>query len=198
MVKRIFDIIFSIIILLLFSPLIVIIGLQVYRKIGRPVLFIQSRPGLDGNLFNMVKFRTMLNTVDEKELLLDDSKRLTPFGKFLRSSSLDELPEFWNVIKGEMSIVGPRPLLVEYLPLYSNKQLRRHNVRPGITGWAQINGRNNISWEEKFDMDIWYIDNQSIWLDIKILLLTLKKVVERDGISKEGEATMTKFTGSKL
>ena len=167
------------------------------KKLGSPVLFCQVRPGLDGQLFTMVKFRTMTDDRGSDGVLLPDAQRLTPFGRFLRASSLDELPELWNVLRGDMSLVGPRPLLVEYLPLYSPEQSRRHQVRPGITGWAQVNGRNAISWEDKFALDIWYVDNQSLWLDIKILWMTVRKVLVRDGISAAGDVTMPKFTGSK-
>ena len=197
MVKRVFDIVFSIVLLLLFLPLIIFVSFQVYKKIGRPILFIQTRPGLRGLPFNMLKYRTMLNITDDNGNTLNDEERLSSFGKFLRSTSLDELPELWNVLKGEMSIVGPRPLLMEYLPLYSTAQFRRHNVKPGITGWAQINGRNSIDWDEKFNLDIWYVDNFSFWLDMKILFLTIKKVLKRKDISKDGQATMTKFKGSE-
>ena len=197
MVKRVFDIVFSIVLLLLFLPLIIFVSFQVYKKIGRPILFIQTRPGLRGLPFNMIKYRTMLNITNNKGNTLNDEERLSSFGKFLRSTSLDELPELWNVLKGEMSIVGPRPLLMEYLPLYSAAQFRRHNVKPGITGWAQINGRNSIDWDEKFNLDIWYVDNFSFWLDMKILFLTIKKVLKRKDISKDGQATMTKFKGSE-
>jgi len=197
MVKRVFDIVFSIVLLLLFLPLIIFVSFQVYKKIGRPILFIQTRPGLRGLPFNMIKYRTMLNITDDKDNTLNDEERLSSFGKFLRSTSLDELPELWNVLIGEMSIVGPRPLLMEYLPLYSAAQFRRHNVKPGITGWAQINGRNSIDWDEKFTLDIWYVDNFSFWLDMKILFLTIKKVLKRKDISKDGQATMTKFKGSE-
>jgi lipopolysaccharide/colanic/teichoic acid biosynthesis glycosyltransferase len=166
-------------------------------NMGSPVLFRQTRAGLSGMPFDMVKFRTMREAVDTDEAVLSDCKRMTRLGRFLRSSSIDELPEFWNVLKGDMSVVGPRPLLMEYLPLYSPEQARRHAVRPGITGWAQINGRNAISWENKFTLDVWYVDNRSIWLDFKIIWLTIKKVLARDGISAKGDATMPKFTGSK-
>ena len=165
-------------------------------KLGSPVLFRQSRPGLNGNIFNMIKFRTMTDEQDLNGNLLPDSVRLTKFGKFLRSTSLDELPGLWSVVKGGMSLVGPRPLLVEYLPLYNDKQVRRHEVLPGITGWAQVNGRNAISWDEKFELDVWYVDNQSIWLDIKILWLTVKKVIMRDGINQDGQATAEYFKGN--
>ena len=166
-------------------------------KFGSPVLFKQPRPGLNEKVFNMIKFRSMTMENDTSGILLSDSNRLTRFGEFLRSTSLDELPSLWAVLKGEMSLVGPRPLLVEYLPLYSKKQSRRHEVKPGITGWAQVNGRNAISWDEKFDLDVWYVDNQSIWLDIKILCLTIKKVIVRDGISAKYDATMPPFKRSK-
>lgn len=194
--KRLFDIVASFFGLLLLSPVIAIVAWQIRRKLGSPVLFRQVRPGKDGKPFEMIKFRTMRDAVDANGNPLPDEERMTPFGSFLRSSSLDELPELWNVLKGDMSLVGPRPLLMEYLPLYSTEQYRRHEVRPGVTGWAQINGRNAISWEDKFKLDVWYVDNQSFWLDIKILWLTVKKVLVRDGISAEGEATMTAFSGS--
>lgn len=169
----------------------------VRRKLGSPVLFRQVRPGLHGAPFEMVKFRTMTEQRGADGRLLPDSQRLTPFGRFLRASSLDELPELWNVLKGEMSLVGPRPLLMEYLPLYSTEQARRHDARPGITGWAQVNGRNALSWNEKFALDVWYVEHRSLWGDVKILGLTLKKVLIREGISAAGEATMSKFTGGK-
>ena len=195
--KRIFDLI-----LILFSaPILVLIfllvALTVRFKLGSPVFFKQRRPGLNKQIFNMIKFRSMTMKSDASGVLLSDSNRLTRFGEFLRSTSLDELPSFWTVLKGEMSLVGPRPLLVEYLPLYSEKQSRRHEVKPGITGWAQVNGRNAINWDEKFDLDVWYVDNQSVWLDIKILFLTIKKVIMRDGISAKGDATMPPFKGTK-
>lgn len=195
--KRLFDIMASAIGLVLFAPIILLVALKVHRKLGSPVLFRQTRPGVDGKPFDMVKFRTMKDTVDANGNQLPDSERMTPFGQFLRSSSLDELPELWNVLKGDMSLVGPRPLLMEYLSLYSADQYRRHNVRPGVTGWAQVNGRNALSWDEKFRLDVWYVDNQSLWLDIKILLLTVKKVLIRDGISGEGVSTMSRFKGSE-
>ena len=195
--KRLFDIVASFFGLLLLSPVIAIVAWQIRRKLGSPVLFRQVRPGKDGKPFEMIKFRTMRDAQDANGNPLPDEERMTPFGSFLRSSSLDELPELWNVLKGEMSLVGPRPLLMEYLPLYSPEQYRRHAVRPGVTGWAQINGRNAISWDDKFKLDVWYVDNQSFWLDIKILWLTVKKVLVRDGISAEGEATMSKFSGDK-
>jgi len=195
--KRLFDIIVSFIALVLLSPLLFIVSRKVANNLGSPVLFKQSRPGLNRNIFEMVKFRSMRDAVDVNGDILPDNERLTPFGEKLRSTSLDELPGLWSVLKGDMSLVGPRPLLVEYLPLYSNEQAKRHNVRPGITGWAQVNGRNAISWEEKFKLDIWYVENQSFWLDIKILFLTVQKVFVKDGISADGEVTMSKFTGSE-
>lgn len=195
--KRLFDIIASLCGLILLSPVIAIVAWQVRRKLGSPVLFRQTRPGKDGKPFEMIKFRTMRDARDANGNPLPDSERMTPFGSFLRSSSLDELPELWNVLKGDMSLVGPRPLLMEYLPLYSKEQYRRHEVRPGVTGWAQVNGRNAISWEEKFKLDVWYVDNRSLWLDIKIIFLTIKKVLIRDGISAEGETTMSRFLGNK-
>jgi lipopolysaccharide/colanic/teichoic acid biosynthesis glycosyltransferase len=196
MLKRIFDVIASFCGLIFLGPIILIVSWKISRKLGSPVLFRQVRPGKGGKPFEMVKFRTMLDAVDSQGIPLPDEQRMTPFGSFLRSSSLDELPELWNVLKGDMSLVGPRPLLMEYLPLYSEEQYRRHEARPGVTGWAQINGRNAISWEDKFKLDVWYVDNRSLWLDIKIVFLTIKKVAIRDGINAEGEATMTKFTGS--
>jgi lipopolysaccharide/colanic/teichoic acid biosynthesis glycosyltransferase len=195
MLKRISDILISSCGLLVFFPVILIVGWQINRKMGPPVLFRQIRPGLHGEPFQMVKFRTMKDALDVDGNLLPDSERITAFGLFLRSSSLDELPELWNVLKGDMSLVGPRPLLMEYLTLYSPEQYRRHEVRPGVTGWAQVNGRNTLGWEHKFALDVWYVDNRSLWLDIKILFLTVKKVMVRDGISAEGEATMKKFVG---
>lgn len=195
--KRLFDIVSSSIGLLLLAPLIFLIAVQVRLKLGSPVLFRHVRPGRGGKPFVMVKFRTMRDLVDEANNPLPDSERMTSFGHFLRSTSLDELPELWNVLKGDMSLVGPRPLLMEYLPLYSAEQYLRHDVRPGVSGWAQVNGRNAISWEDKFKLDVWYVQNQSLLLDIKIIFLTIKKVFVRDGISAAGEATMPKFTGSK-
>ena len=194
--KRIFDLFTSILVLVSLFPIILVTALLVRLKLGSPILFTQKRPGLNGNIFNLYKFRTMTDTNDSNGNLLPDVQRLTRFGQLLRSTSLDELPALWNVFKGEMSLVGPRPLLVEYLPLYSEEQTHRHDVRPGITGWAQVNGRNAISWDEKFKLDVWYVYNHSFWLDIKILLLTVKKVFIREGISADGEATMQKFTGS--
>lgn len=197
MSKRFFDIVASVAGLILLSPVIAIVAYLIRNRLGSPILFRQVRPGLGGKPFEMIKFRTMRDAFDANGNPLPDSERMTDFGRFLRSSSLDELPELWNVIKGDMSLVGPRPLLMEYLPLYDEVQIRRHDARPGVTGWAQINGRNALSWEEKFKFDVWYVDNQSLWLDLKIILLTIKKVLIRDGISAEGEVTMTRFTGSK-
>ena len=197
MIKRLFDITAATTTLVALSPVYAITAYKVKKNLGSPVLFRQTRPGLDGKPFEMVKFRTMKDAIDSAGNPLPDSERLTDFGKMLRNSSLDELPELWNVVKGDMSLVGPRPLLMEYLPLYSKEQARRHNVRPGITGYAQVNGRNAIGWDKKFELDTWYVDNQSLWLDIKILFKTVKKVVIKDGISADGEATMSKFTGSK-
>jgi len=196
-IKRLFDIVASIIVLLILAPVIAVVAFQVRRALGYPVFFRQVRPGKVGKPFEMIKFRTMLDSICENGDLLPDSERISPFGSFLRNSSLDELPELWNVLKGDMSIVGPRPLLMEYLPLYSTEQARRHNVRPGITGWAQVNGRNAISWEEKFKYDVWYVENKSFWLDMKIIWMTIKKVIAREDISADGEATMPKFTGNK-
>jgi len=196
MIKRLFDLIVASFALFLLSPALALIALLVRINLGSPVLFHQSRPGLHGKIFKIFKFRTMLEVANSNENQLTDEDRLTGFGKFLRATSLDEQPELWNVIKGEMSLVGPRPLLMEYLPLYSKEQFHRHDVRPGITGWAQINGRNSISWEEKFNLDIWYVNNQSFWLDIEILFLTIKKVFFREGISAEGAVTMPLFTGN--
>ncbi|WP_454254984.1 sugar transferase [Pseudomonas sp. Marseille-Q8238] len=194
--KRIFDIVCSALALLLLWPVLLVLYVLVRVKLGTPAFFRQQRPGLYGRPFMMVKFRTMLDAVDAEGNSLPDDIRLTRFGRFLRGTSLDELPELWNVLKGDMSLVGPRPLLMEYLPLYSAEQARRHEVRPGITGWAQINGRNALSWKQKFDLDIWYVDSQTFWLDIRILLLTVRKVLIREGISAEGQATMSKFTGN--
>ena len=195
--KRLLDIIIASIALILLSPLYAFVAYKVKKNLGSPVLFRQVRPGLHGKPFEMIKFRSMKDAVDAQGNLLPDSERLTPFGKMLRSSSLDEMPELWNVIKGEMSIVGPRPLLMEYLPLYNQEQAKRHLVRPGMTGHAQVNGRNAISWEEKFKLDTWYVENQSVWLDFKIMLKTVKKVLAKDDINEAGEATMTKFTGTQ-
>jgi lipopolysaccharide/colanic/teichoic acid biosynthesis glycosyltransferase len=195
--KRLFDLIAASLGLLVLALPLLVLAWQVRRKLGSPVLFTQVRPGLHGKPFRMVKFRTMTDERGPDGALLPDAQRLTPFGRFLRASSLDELPELWNVLKGEMSLVGPRPLLMEYLPLYTPEQARRHEVRPGITGWAQVNGRNAISWADKFALDVWYVDHRSLWLDVRILWRTVRKVLVRDGISAAGEATMPKFTGSK-
>ncbi|NKS47076.1 sugar transferase [Acinetobacter lwoffii] len=196
MLKRLLDIVIASSALVLLSPVYAFVAYKVRKNLGSPVLFRQVRPGLKGKPFEMIKFRSMKDAVDAQGNPLPDSERLTPFGQMLRSSSLDEMPELWNVIKGEMSIVGPRPLLMEYLPLYNSEQAKRHNLRPGITGYAQVNGRNAISWEKKFELDTWYVENQSLWLDFKIMLKTVKKVLAKDDISAEGEATMTKFTGT--
>lgn len=195
--KRFIDLIVSFLALLLLSPLLLLLALIIRVNIGSPIFFVQRRAGLNGRIFNIIKFRSMTNASDNDGTLLTDSERLTSLGVFLRASSLDELPELWNVLKGDMSLVGPRPLLLEYLPLYTAEQSRRHDVLPGITGWAQVNGRNAISWEEKFKYDVWYAKNQSIWLDLKIIWKTLKKVFSGEGVSAEGEATMSKFTGNK-
>ena len=196
MLKRLLDMIIASIALILLSPLYAVVAYKVRKNLGSPVLFRQVRPGLHGKPFEMIKFRTMKDAVDEQGNPLPDSERLTPFGQMLRSSSLDEMPELWNVIKGDMSIVGPRPLLMEYLPLYSPEQAKRHDVRPGMTGHAQVNGRNSIGWEEKFKLDTWYVENQSTLLDFKIMFKTVHKVLAKDDISAEGEATMTRFTGT--
>lgn len=196
MLKRIFDLFVAFFALLILAPVLLVIAYLVKSKLGQPIFFRQVRPGKNGVPFEMVKFRTMRDALDENGEPLPDKERMTPFGTFLRSSSLDELPELWNVIKGDMSLVGPRPLLIEYLPLYNPRQYRRHEVRPGVTGWAQINGRNALSWEDKFELDVWYVEKQSFWLDIKILFLTVKKVFFRDGISASGDVTMPKFKGT--
>ncbi len=196
MLKRAMDIIVAASALVLLAPVILVVGWKVKKHMGSPVLFKQTRPGLNGIPFEMIKFRTMRDATDANGNLRPDSERITAIGQFLRSSSLDELPGLWNVLKGDMSLVGPRPLLMEYLPLYSTEQGRRHEVRPGVTGWAQVNGRNALSWDQKFQLDVWYVDNRSFWLDIKILFMTVKKVAVRDGISADGEATMPKFKGN--
>ena len=196
MLKRVLDIAIASTALVLLSPVYALVAYKVKKNLGSPVLFRQVRPGLHGKPFEMIKFRTMKDAVDVQGNPLPDSERLTPFGKMLRATSLDEMPELWNVIKGDMSIVGPRPLLMEYLPLYNAEQAKRHDVRPGITGHAQVNGRNAISWEKKFELDTWYVEHQSLWLDFKIMLKTIQKVIAKDDISAEGEATMGKFTGS--
>ncbi|MBW4637296.1 MAG: sugar transferase [Gloeocapsa sp. UFS-A4-WI-NPMV-4B04] len=196
LVKSILDRLVAAIALLLFSPLLLLAAIAIYIRMGNPILFAQPRPGKDGRIFTFYKFRTMTNQCDSEGNLLPDAQRLTALGKFLRQMSLDELPQLWNVLKGDMSFVGPRPLLVEYLNLYSPEQARRHEIKPGITGWAQINGRNTITWEEKFNLDVWYIDHWSLWLDLKILLLTVWKVLQREGISQAGHATIEDFQGN--
>lgn len=196
MLKRLFDLILSIILLILFAPVMIILALLIRAQMGRPVVFRQKRPGLGGQPFDLYKFRTMTDQRDSDGRLLPDEKRLTGLGRLLRRFSLDELPQLFNVLKGELSFVGPRPLLMQYLERYSPEQARRHEVKPGITGWAQVNGRNAISWEEKFDLDVWYVDNQSMLLDLKILFITLIKVLKAEGISGEGSSTMTEFMGS--
>ena len=195
-IKRIFEFTIALLALFMLLPIFLTISILVLLKMGTPIFFIQSRPGLNGKTFKMYKFRTMTNKCDKNGKLLEDKDRLSNFGSFLRSPSLDELPTLWNVLCGNMSLVGPRPLLIEYLPLYSKNQARRHDVRPGITGWAQVNGRNAISWNEKFELDTWYVENQSFVLDMKIILLTLKKVIKRDGISHNNHVTMEKFKGN--
>ncbi|MGJ0312102.1 undecaprenyl phosphate N,N'-diacetylbacillosamine 1-phosphate transferase [Aliarcobacter cryaerophilus] len=197
MLKSLFDKTLALFLIILFSPIYIVVSLLIFLKMGSPILFRQKRPGYKEKIFGIYKFRTMTNDTDKNGNLLPDDKRLVGIGKFIRSTSLDELPQLFNVLKGDMSFVGPRPLLEEYLPLYNEKQKRRHDVKPGITGWAQVNGRNAISWEQKFDYDVWYVDNQSFWLDIKILWLTFLKVVKRSDISSSTSSTMEKFTGSK-
>lgn len=197
MLKRLLDIVIASSALVLLSPIYALVAYKVKKNLGSPVLFRQVRPGLHGKPFEMIKFRSMKDALDTAGNPLPDSERLTPFGKMLRATSLDEMPELWNVIKGDMSIVGPRPLLMEYLPLYNSEQAKRHEVRPGITGYAQVNGRNAISWEKKFELDTWYVNNHSLWLDFKIMLKTVKKVLAKDDISAEGDVTMHKFAGSK-
>ena len=194
--KRFFDLMLAIPAFILLSPVWVALAVLIQCKIGKPIFFCQIRPGIKGKSFKIYKFRTMSNSVDKNGHLLPDKDRLSKIGSFLRSTSLDELPELYNVLKGEMSIVGPRPLLMQYLERYTPKQARRHEVRPGITGWAQINGRNTLIWEERFKLDVWYVDNQSLWLDIKIILLTIVKVFKREGINEPGQATMTEFMGN--
>ncbi|RYG34040.1 MAG: sugar transferase [Burkholderiales bacterium] len=194
--KRLFDILVAGLTLIVAFPILTVLACLIRINMGSPVLFLQTRPGLHSTPFDMVKFRTMRNAHNCEGQPLDDAERLTRLGRMLRATSLDELPEIWNVLKGEMSLVGPRPLLMEYIPLYTPCQARRHQVLPGITGWAQINGRNALSWEEKFALDVWYVDNRSFWLDVKILFMTVAKVLRRDGISADGEATMGKFEGT--
>ena len=195
--KRAIDFFLAAVVVIFLAVPLVFLALLVRMQLGTPILFRQVRPGRNGRLFKLAKFRTMTDERDASGGLLPDASRLTPFGRWLRATSLDELPSLWNVLKGDMSLVGPRPLLVEYLPLYSSEQARRHEVRPGITGWAQVNGRNAISWADKFALDVWYVDHRSLWLDVQILWRTVRKVLVRDGISAAGEATMSKFTGSK-
>jgi sugar transferase EpsL len=196
--KRIVDFLTALTALILLSPVLLIVAVLVRLKLGSPVLFCQQRPGHNGKLFTIYKFRTMISkTHDPKGSILPDDKRLPPFGLWLRATSLDELPELFNVLKGDMSIVGPRPLMTKYLDRYTPQQVRRHEVKPGITGWAQINGRNNITWEEKFQLDVWYVDHGSLWLDAKIFLKTLWRVVKRDNVAKEGHATVDEFMGTK-
>lgn len=195
--KRVFDLVMALILLIMLAWVLIGIAALIRYCLGAPVLFRQTRPGMGGCAFEMIKFRTMREALDDNGQPLPDAERLTSLGKFLRKSSLDELPELWNVLKGDMSLVGPRPLLMEYLPLYSPEQARRHQVRPGITGWAQVNGRNALSWEEKFALDVYYVEHGNFWLDLRILGLTLGKVLARDGISASGDATMPKFTGSE-
>lgn len=195
--KRLFDLVVGVTAIFLLSPVLIIVAIMIRRKLGRPVLFSQVRPGLHGRPFRMVKFRTMRDAVDGKGAALPDSERMTPFGAKLRATSLDELPELWNVLRGDMSLVGPRPLLMQYISLYSPEQARRHDMRPGITGWAQVNGRNALGWDEKFRLDTWYIDNWSFGLDLRILWLTVRKVLLREGIAAEGETTMAPFMGNR-
>lgn len=195
--KSVLDRLTAAVLLLVFSPLLATVAIAIYLRMGHPVLFVQPRPGKNQRIFNFYKFRTMTNDCDSSGNLLPDEKRLTPFGQFLRQTSLDELPQLWNVLKGDMSFVGPRPLLIRYLDRYTPEQARRHDVKPGITGWAQVNGRNSIDWEEKFKLDTWYIDHWSLGLDLRILLLTVWKVIHREGINQQGQATMEEFKGSK-
>lgn len=194
--KRVFDFVVAAVALVVLSPVLLLVALMIRRKLGSPVLFSQMRPGLNARPFRMVKFRTMRDAIDRNGNPLPDAERMTPFGARLRAMSIDELPELWNVLRGEMSLVGPRPLLMQYVPLYSPEQARRHEVRPGVTGWAQVNGRNALGWDEKFRLDTWYVDNRSFALDLRILWLTVRKVVVREGISADGEATMAPFRGN--
>lgn len=196
-IKRLMDVVLSGGALIALSPVLLVTALLVRAKLGSPVLFSQERPGKDEKIFRLYKFRSMTDARDEQGNLLPDEVRLTKFGRLLRSTSLDELPELWNIVKGDMSIVGPRPLLVKYLPLYNQKQRRRHGVRPGLSGWAQVNGRNALSWEEKFELDVWYVDHVSFWLDVRIIVRTIMKVVRREGISGENAATMEEFRGTE-
>ena len=197
MIKRLLDISAAAVLLVILSPVILLVAVAVRMLLGQPVLFVQERPGLYGHPFSLVKFRSMLDASDANGEVLSDGERLTGFGRFLRKSSLDELPELWNVLKGDMSLVGPRPLLMEYLPRYTREQMRRHHVRPGITGWAQVNGRNEVDWDERFKLDVWYVDHASVLLDLKILLMTLKMVIAGTGVSQKGHATREKFRGDK-
>jgi len=194
--KRFIDVSIALLVLVALSPILVVVAILVRWHFGSPVIFRQQRAGLHGRPFRLIKFRTMLDDPDVSGGAREDEARLTPFGRMLRASSLDELPELWNVLRGDMSLVGPRPLLLDYLPLYSPEQMRRHEIRPGITGWAQVNGRNSQSWEDRFKLDVWYVDNRSFWLDVKILMLTVLKVLRREGINAAGQATMVRFTGS--
>lgn len=197
MIKRSFDIVVASAAIIALSPLILVVSLFLLFAVGRPILFSQVRPGWRGVPFRLIKFRTMTDETDQQGKLLPDEERMTAIGRFLRNSSADELPELWNIIRGDMSLVGPRPLLMQYLPLYNDFQNRRHEVRPGLTGWAQVNGRNNITWEDKFRLDVWYVDNRSMWLDLKILALTVTKTLRRDGIAKDGHATTDYFEGNR-
>lgn len=194
--KRLFDVVFAIVALLVLSPVILAVAILVWIRLGRPIIYSQTRPGLRGESFDLVKFRSMREAYDKHGNPLPNDERVTPFGQFLRSYSLDELPELWNILKGEMSFVGPRPLLLDYLPLYSEEQSRRHDVPPGLTGWSQVNGRNAISWEEKFEYDVWYVENASFWLDLKIIAMTVLKVLRREGISHAGDVAMPRFRGT--
>ncbi|WNF35314.1 sugar transferase [Bacillaceae bacterium IKA-2] len=196
--KRIYDLLFSATLLLILLPIFIVVIILVRTKLGSPILFKQQRPGLYSKPFSLYKFRTMTGEINSDGQLLPDHVRLTSFGKFLRKYSLDELPQLINVLKGDISLIGPRPLLMEYVPLYSEQQLSRHNVKPGITGWAQVNGRNAISWEEKFELDVWYVNNQTLFLDLKILLLTVSKVIKSEGINQPGNTTMERFRGSNF
>jgi lipopolysaccharide/colanic/teichoic acid biosynthesis glycosyltransferase len=194
--KRCFDVVVGSSALAILSPVLLAVAVLVRLQLGRPVLFRQVRPGLNARPFEIIKFRTMRDARGADGRVLPDSERLTPFGRFLRSTSLDELPELWNVIRGQMSLVGPRPLLMDYLPFYNPEQARRHEVRPGITGWAQVNGRNAISWEQKFSLDLWYVEHRGLWVDVKVLALTVLKIIKRDGINSSADETMPRFTGS--
>lgn len=196
--KRLFDFLVSLAALILLAPVLLVLAVLVRINLGSPILFSQRRPGRNGRIFTMWKFRSMIDDRDASGKIRSDAERLTRFGHWLRASSLDELPELWNILCGDMSLVGPRPLLIEYLPLYSPEQARRHEVRPGLTGWAQINGRNALSWEEKFRLDVWYVEHRTFWLDVKVIVLTVVKVIRRNDVSAAGEATMTRFTGTQI